>query len=93
MAFQPAEFKPTEHEDGFFATLNPFEKSQLDVNFYFPGVRRKLEVAIHIVIENIKTADKNSLAALSAVNRKLLAFRVVGSDEDCSTSTEPSSGQ
>jgi hypothetical protein len=78
--FQPEAFKPGEAEDGWFAVRNPDDESKLEVTFYLPGVRRKLGVILKAAMEGIRVANNDSLAALSKVNRKLLAFRVVGAN-------------
>ncbi len=76
LRFQPEEFKPTSDQDGWMATFDPEDDKKLDVIFYFPGIRRKLDLVLGSVIKNISEADNNSLESLSKVNRKLLPFRI-----------------
>ena len=80
LRFQPPEFKPTESEDGAMAIGGFDDPTQLQVNFYFPGVRRKLESALTAVMDRIRTADDASTRKLSKVNMNLLPFRVVASE-------------
>ena len=81
LAFQPDEFKPTPPEDGHFAVIDPLDERKLDVHFFFPGVRRKLDDALGSTLRGIEEADKNSLTSLAKLNRKLLPFRVWAGDE------------
>jgi hypothetical protein len=76
--FQPEEFKPTAAEDGWLAVGHPDDQSKLEVTFYLPGIRRKLDVMLKSTMEGIEKAPIDSLAKLSKVNRRLLGFRVVG---------------
>jgi hypothetical protein len=77
LKFQPPEFKPSESEDGAMAIIWPSDPTHLQVNFYFPGVRRKLESALKSVMDRIGVADDASITKLSKVNMNLLPFRVV----------------
>jgi hypothetical protein len=80
--FQPDEYKPTLDQDGFFA-LPDIEgrPDRVSFSFYFPGIRRKLEIARDFVLDGIKNADHNSVAGLRKVNMKTLAFRVFSPPE------------
>lgn len=92
--FQPDEFKPTVANDGYTAIAGAFDdERRLDIWFYFPGVRRKLEDARTLVIEGIANADDQSIKGLRKINMKTLAFRVVGVDDENQGDTlRPSSG-
>jgi hypothetical protein len=74
--FQPEEFKPTVEEDGYLALPDPDSPDQLEVWFYFPGIRRKLDEAQTIVLQGIATADDQSVLGLRRINMKTLAFRI-----------------
>ena len=77
--FQPEEFKPTIEQDGYFANESLFKPGGIEVSFYFPGIRRKLDEALSIVLTDIEIAFRhNSLMGLVKVNMKTLAFRVSG---------------
>jgi len=85
LAFDPAEFDP-EHfgvaaQDGCFAVADPDTPGRVIFTYFFPGVRRKLEDALNIVVTGIENADHESVRELYKINVKNLAFRVSGVSE------------
>lgn len=78
LRFQPAEFKPTPSEDGFNHMPTFDKQGEFRFSFYFAGVRRKLDNALEIVLDDIRGAGAASMRRLIKVNMKIMAFRVAG---------------
>lgn len=76
LRFQPDAFKPTPEQDGYLEIPSFEHAGAIEISFYFPGVRRKLDRAQTIVLEGIEEASHNSLMGLRKVNARTLAFRV-----------------
>ncbi|KKP87227.1 MAG: hypothetical protein UR89_C0004G0016 [Candidatus Roizmanbacteria bacterium GW2011_GWA2_35_8] len=76
--FQPDKFKPTEREDGYLSSVDPAGSNVLNVFFYYPGLIRKLHIAVNTTIKNIQNANNISLSKLKKVNKKILPLYYVG---------------
>ncbi len=76
--FQSVEYKPNDSQDGWLNNNLSDDPKKIEVTFYLPGIRRKLDKILDATMQNIARADNNSISSLEKVNRKILAFRIIG---------------
>lgn len=78
LRFQPDEFKPTRRNDGYMVMPSFFKEGGHVFNFYFPGLRRKLDDALALVLADLRACSHNDLRKLAKVNATILMFRITG---------------